>query len=316
MNTKSYIFAGIIAAITMGNAYATGENTVTSKSYVDAQDALKQDLIGTGLINLNAGKANVSLPAFVTYDTTNDIAGNQVGLFSTNSFDGTSLEGANMFDTLIFNNVNNIVPSIGVINNMYNVLNTSKQILIPSSGKVNNAGSGITDILIDTSGGGALTNLWLDSSIKGTGLVTKTSIDGHVGERKIFEASDVSGYHDTNLSQNEKDIQDISIPTVGAMMSAISSGATAALPTGTTGTVVTYNGTTNGVQQFTETAIASSATHNPQTGALTNGSDIANVTLVETEIATRETKMTCAGWPDSVAVADRTDANCWLWQRN
>ena len=45
MNTKSYIFAGIIAAITMGNAYATGENTVTSKSYVDAQDALKQDKI-------------------------------------------------------------------------------------------------------------------------------------------------------------------------------------------------------------------------------------------------------------------------------
>ena len=45
MKTKSYIFAGIIAAITMGNAYATGENTVTSKSYVDAQDALKQDKI-------------------------------------------------------------------------------------------------------------------------------------------------------------------------------------------------------------------------------------------------------------------------------
>ena len=45
MKTKSYIFAGIIAAITMGNAYATGENTVTSKSYVDAMDATKQDKI-------------------------------------------------------------------------------------------------------------------------------------------------------------------------------------------------------------------------------------------------------------------------------
>ena len=45
MKTKSYILAGIIAAITMGNAMATDENTVTSKSYVDAQDALKQDKI-------------------------------------------------------------------------------------------------------------------------------------------------------------------------------------------------------------------------------------------------------------------------------
>ena len=45
MKTKSYIFAGIIAVITMGNAMATGENTVTSKSYVDARDELKQDKI-------------------------------------------------------------------------------------------------------------------------------------------------------------------------------------------------------------------------------------------------------------------------------
>ncbi len=42
---KSLIFAGIFAAILGNNAFATGENTVTSKSYVDAQDALKQDKI-------------------------------------------------------------------------------------------------------------------------------------------------------------------------------------------------------------------------------------------------------------------------------
>ena len=45
MKTKSYILAGIIAVITMGNAMATDENTVTSKSYVDAMDATKQDKI-------------------------------------------------------------------------------------------------------------------------------------------------------------------------------------------------------------------------------------------------------------------------------
>ncbi len=44
MTNKSLIFAGIFAAITT-SSFATGENTVTSKSYVDAQDALKQDKI-------------------------------------------------------------------------------------------------------------------------------------------------------------------------------------------------------------------------------------------------------------------------------
>jgi hypothetical protein len=44
MTNKSLIFAGIFVAIT-SSSFATGENTVTSKSYVDAQDALKQDKI-------------------------------------------------------------------------------------------------------------------------------------------------------------------------------------------------------------------------------------------------------------------------------
>ena len=44
MRKTTFIFAGIISAV-IGTAYAAGENTVTSKSYVDAQDALKQNKI-------------------------------------------------------------------------------------------------------------------------------------------------------------------------------------------------------------------------------------------------------------------------------
>ena len=44
MKHTTFIFAGIMSAI-IGTAYAVGENTVTSKSYVDAQDALKQNKI-------------------------------------------------------------------------------------------------------------------------------------------------------------------------------------------------------------------------------------------------------------------------------
>ncbi len=78
------------------------------------------------------------------------------------------------------------------------------------------------------------------------------------------------------------------------------------IPAGTAGNVVTYTGTAGVVGSNT---VASAATYNQQTGALTNGSSIANVTLVET----KQKKKVCAGWPDYVAVADRTDANCWLW---
>ena len=47
MRKTTFIFAGIISAV-IGTAYAVGENTVTSKSYVDTQDALKQDKITAG----------------------------------------------------------------------------------------------------------------------------------------------------------------------------------------------------------------------------------------------------------------------------
>ena len=46
MRKTTFIFAGIISAV-IGTAYAAGENTVTSKSYVDTQDALKQNKLHT-----------------------------------------------------------------------------------------------------------------------------------------------------------------------------------------------------------------------------------------------------------------------------
>ena len=89
----------------------------------------------------------------------------------------------------------------------------------------------------------AVSTSWLSASVKGTGLVTKTATNGVVGERKIFEASDVTNYHATGLTQNQKDIQDISIPTVGAMMTAITNSITAAAPSGTANTLANYDST-------------------------------------------------------------------------
>ena len=120
MNTKSYILAGIIAAITMGNAYATGENTVTSKSYVDARDELKQNKIpATG--------TNASTPGdtVVTYTSTAGTIGER-GIF-----DGDALFNPedNMDDLVtagaVIPRLDNVSNQVGYINTTMNNISNS-----------------------------------------------------------------------------------------------------------------------------------------------------------------------------------------------
>ena len=291
MNTKSYIFAGIIAAITMGNAYATGENIIASKSYVDAQDALKQNLIDTDMVSISDGKSTFNLPALVSYDDTDNLTGTKYGILSSMGEYGVA-------ET---NNVSTLtIPTAGLAYSIADSVASTRQMMIRESGW---AQRGQTIFSFNTNASND-SNSWLNASVAGTGLVTKTSTAGVVGERKIFEASDVSGYHDTNLTQNEKDIQDISIPTVGAMMSAISSGVSAAAPTGTANTIANYDSTGalgSGIATYTGAA-AYNATN-----------DSAKIPTMAGVATYAQAKMTCAGWPDGV---EHTDANCWLWNKN
>ena len=298
MSTKSYIFAGILAATTATNAYATGENIMTSKSYVDS---VFQTKIPVGSLSIEYENDTLSVPnVLVSAPTVNAGQIGEYGILDDEFADSSNIDELyEIFDSESFRNT---IPTTGIMGDYIAVEVNEKQSKIPKSGY--NAAGGFGAYNTNA----ASNNLsWLNAFVAGTGLVTKTATDNHVGERKIFEASDVSGYHAQSLTQNEKDIQDISIPTVGAMMSAISSGVSAGLPTGTAGNVVTYdaNGDIGG-----SVATANSPTYT--NGTLTNGTNIATIAAVET----KQNKMTCAGWPESVAVADRTDANCWLWNKD
>ncbi|MBO4583198.1 MAG: hypothetical protein J5714_04060 [Alphaproteobacteria bacterium] len=71
---------------------------------------------------------------------------------------------------------------------------------------------------------------------------------------------------------------------------------------GTAGNVVTYTGT---LGQVGSVATANAATYDSQTGALSNGTNIATIAAVDT----RQKKMTCAGWDSDT----HTDEHCWLW---
>ena len=70
---------------------------------------------------------------------------------------------------------------------------------------------------------------------------------------------------------------------------------------GTAGNVVTYTGTAGSVGSAT---VSSAATYN--NGTLQNGSDIANITAVET----KQDKKVCAGYEPG---HDNDPSYCWLW---
>lgn len=48
MKHTTFVLVGLLTMVISSPVFAVGENTVTSKSYVDAQDALKQDAIPEG----------------------------------------------------------------------------------------------------------------------------------------------------------------------------------------------------------------------------------------------------------------------------
>lgn len=297
-----------LAAITVATtAYAAGENVVASKKYTDdtfqtkisTGNVLFYDNDGDGVYDADD---DIQVPGLVAYDpTTGTLSGTKIGILDQETiWDGEgSLSAYNDYN---YENgeMDNFVPTVRAVAKDLYSLENYKQYIIPKSGY-----KGMNGYLAYNTNAASEHNTtsWLSPEVKGTGLVTKTATDGEIGERKIFESTDVANYHAANLNQNEKDIQDISIPTVGAMMTAIQNGSAALIPAGMAGNIVTYTGTAG--------VVGSVATYDGSTtyAAATDANKIATAAFVET----KQKKKVCAGWPDSVAVADRTDANCWLW---
>ena len=118
--------------------------------------------------------------------------------------------GSKEIATTITNNATT-VPNTQAV---YNAVN-ERQIKIPRDGQVRNA-SGTMSAISD----------WTIASVKGTALVTKTTNDGVVGERKIFEVGDT--YTD-NTTTN------IQIATIGAVMKNTFTKTCAEYRPGTTG---------------------------------------------------------------------------------
>ncbi|MBO4480453.1 MAG: hypothetical protein J5742_02390 [Alphaproteobacteria bacterium] len=283
---KKILLTSILAVIvgtTMANA-TDGDKKVTSKNYVDTAVATKQDLIPVSNITFEKDHITGTIPnTLVTSPTTNAGDIGQYGILDDDLADlVTNAEIYDLFDNNAFRNT---VPTTGMVNDFINNELEAYQGKIPQSGYYND------DLAYSN-------NSWISSSVKGTGLVTKTSEGGVVGERKIIETADVANYGTGTAI--EQQIQEISIPTMGAVMAAISNNQVT-LPTSTAGNVVTYdaNGAIGG----------SVATYNGS-GTYNAGTD-ANKIATAAAVNTRQAKKVCVGWPDGVT---HTDANCWLWE--
>ena len=132
-------------------------------------------------------------------------------------------------------------------------------------------------------------------------MITTTGTAGTVSQRGIATAAISNG----NGGYTNGDW----IPTVGAVMNAITSH----VPSGTPNTVANYGA--NGALG-TGIATANTATYNATTGALENGDNIATIAAVDT----RQKKKVCAGYEPAAAGQPAHDGThpgdedyCWLW---
>ena len=281
------LFAAIASILTL-NAFADSK-TITTQGYVDAQDALKQDLIDADMMEYE--DTGISFPTVVSYDSTDGVTGTKYGIlddvyshWDELTDDGWLLWPEHPDQWLVSMDAADALAAAEV--------RGAFESRIPASGTT------AYDENTSVSGGGA--GYWLDNNVKGVSLVTRTTNDGFTGERKIFEESDVANYN-TGTAQ-QKQANSISIPTMGAVMAAISNNQVT-LPTGTAGNVVTYN--SNGAIGGSVATYNGSGTYN----ASTDAGKIATAAAVET----KQNKMTCTRWLDN---AEHTDANCLLWSIN
>jgi hypothetical protein len=325
-------FAALVALFVATPSFAEptelDKKTVASKAYVDT----KQDIIETELVDFHnyPDDETYQVPAIISYDSTSGLVGNKIGFADFNNLD---LAGWNTLTGEEYENfVPNLrsvalavqklswrgIDSVRAVNaysttfdptsthvngnwpyGSHNYLVNADMFVYSLSLKQNKiAKSGYYYALNGTLtayGNDSNANGWLNADVKGTGIVTKTATDGVVGERKIFETTDVANYHATGLTQIQQDIQDISIPTVGAMMGMISNAVD----------TLTWTATETTATQQYSTTFDGTANNWPAADA----NKIIDGTALANGLAQKQNKMTCAGWDSET----HTDEHCWLW---
>ena len=258
-------------------------------------DALedKQDVIDANMMEYTDGEISpISFPTVVSYDGTNGVSGTQYGIVD---------------DAYLVDNNGDIVwpedPSIWLTSMdaadliAYSAVRDGMIGYFPASGATRTSHNGDTSV-----GGANASSYWLGNSVKGVSLVTRTTTNGLTGERQIFEESDVANY-DSGTTE-EKQAKAISIPTMGAVMAAISAN-TPSLPAGSANQVLQYNGTTSAWESTTMDTTPTQSSVKPVTSGGVK-------TYVDSAVATKQDKIPAnnftAGGRDLPGLVGTTDS--------
>ena len=278
MKFNNILLFATIASILATGAYADSK-TITTQGYVDNKFQTKIPA------NNSFELWNTNFPSIVSTTESPGQVG-QMGVITYNLMnEWGEVDSLSGYEAEELASRDNFVMSWGYGAILEDMIH-KRQFTIPKSGKYQSNSNYGREYNSDQD--------WLYSGTKGVSLVTRTTQDGFIGERKIIETADVANYGTGTATQQQ--IQEISIPTMGAVMAAISNNQVT-LPTGTAGNVVTYN--SNGAIGGSVATYNGSTTYN----ASTDASKIAVMSAVQR-------KMTCNRYLDNAA---QTPENCLLW---
>ncbi len=351
---KIFILSSLIAVTLATPSFAEptelDKKTVASKAYVDT----KQDIIEAGVVTFREPEEQIdyTVPSLVSYGTgTNNadgLLGNKIGILGIDQ----SLGGLYSYNFLDMGDdesvyLDNFVPTVRAVAyalepttwhqiNTPNIINTYrvsfaddddnlvngyflgktlalKQNKLPAKNTGDLAPKGKQAVVLDADG--YPSNVYTTAG-KDLALTAKS------GAQKVMNYIDgttASATFATSQSLAEAGVKSalVSLELLKDVYDVLNTKITNnALPTGTTGTVVTYNGTnaTTGVQEFTETAMTGAVTYT--NGTLDNANDIATITAV----GTRQKKKECGGYEPAAAGQPAHDGThpgdedyCWLW---
>ena len=199
-----------IAALFATPSFATptelDKKTVASKAYVDT----KQDIIETGLVNYYsvADEETKQVPSLVSYDSTNGLNGNQIGILD---YENTSNDG---FWTLTGSEMDKFVPTVravaGVIKrlNWYNYITTYTSAINAYNttfGTGTNQWAGNSNHLINgefLAKSLALKQKKIDAGTAGN-VVTYSGTAGTVSSRGVYNDPSSEYFDNSNINDNE-----------------------------------------------------------------------------------------------------------------
>ncbi|MBO4583015.1 MAG: hypothetical protein J5714_03110 [Alphaproteobacteria bacterium] len=281
----------------------TAQKTVASKAYVDT----KQDKIPAGTYGANN--------SVVTYDSTTgdvqerwilDTYGVVPDYFLVEALKENhlswllpSFQDEDEFEEMTLSDMENSIAPVKYVAAAL----SGKQNLLPAKSSDAHA-QAITRGIIDGSGN-SLAYITAGGSLGLTTTANAPAVINYVNGT-VATSADMSTFTSGTFGSDNATNQDyiknalVSLELLKDVYSELNTKITNnALPTGTTGTVVTYNGTnaTTGVQEFTETAV-----YDPTNAydASTDAGKLATMASV---------KYVCAGWDSET----HTDEHCWLW---